>query len=201
MEQTEIRQQGWGEAGPGRPAMVGGTCNICVHEQAPEIHRLLVELVEPVTYIYAKMGEPFNPVNLRRHLRNCVKKTWHELKANQRIGFATDVDNRLAALMNEAEEAYYAAKAVLLVDGDLNLNIREHEISVVYLDYNDRNDKTNEPKLKSAPLSKLLAIVAEGGYHVQHSYIKAEDARPKAPRVSWDSFASIPRTSGVSRWP
>jgi hypothetical protein len=64
-----------------------------------------------------------------------------------------------------------------MLDGELIMDPRAHEVNIVYEDWNDKNKDTGEPKLKSAPLSKLIAKLSEAGYEPQHSYIKAEDAR------------------------
>lgn len=166
-------------------SVLPSTCAVCTHERTAEIGRDLARGV-PQRHIVRKYGhlggeDRQSRLNIERHIERCLRTTWRQMKSEIRIVSTSHVDNEMDHLLEEAKEAYYAAKTVLMVDGELNMNPREHEISVVYRDWNDRaegkNGEPGEPKLKTALLSKLLAKISDSGFEPQHSYIKAEDAR------------------------
>jgi hypothetical protein len=160
----------------GPPPKMGVTCSLCQHEDAENLN-IDITMGRTNTYIAAKYGKhpdsPFTAKNVHMHIKRCLQTSWRKIREDRRIHLTSDVDDRFARLLDEAEEAYYAAKTVLLVDGELDFSPRAWEINVVYLDHNDLNQQTLEPKLKSASLSQLLAKLTEAGYEPQHSYIKA----------------------------
>jgi hypothetical protein len=173
--QTDIKYFG---GAPNHPAR-GQTCIICQH---PDAHKIAeaIKLGTPFTHVARKYGTDdniFTGKNVTLHVERCLKTTWAKIREDRRIKLVTDVDKAVGFLIAEAEEAYFAAKDVLMLDGDLCFDPRAHEINVVYQDWTDLNKQTGEPKLKSASLSALLAKVAEAGFEPKHSYIKAEDAR------------------------
>ncbi len=139
---------------------------------------MLAKGIPPNTIVTRMGGDAeISRHTLKRHVGRCLETTFYELRKQNKINQAGDVANHLNLWLDEAAELYDAAKDVLLVDGELNLNPRAWEISVVYEDHNDLIEGTNQPKLKTATLSKLLARIESAGYEPKHSYIKAEDAR------------------------
>ncbi len=154
----------------------GQGCKICRRPDVEDIHALMASGY-PTSLVPTQFNREFSRKTLHAHVTQCLHKSHSVLRADKAKDLALNLDGRLAILMDKAEQALAAAEAVLLVDGDLCFDPRAWEVTVVYLDHNDKNERTHEPKLKTGKLSKLLAMCGEAGYEPQHSYIKAEDAR------------------------
>lgn len=159
-----------------RPFGSNTGCTICQHPDREAIHRAVVVRGEPVMSVALRYGT-FSRKTLHRHLAECVQSTFQSRREDEKLESTADFDKHINALYNEAQDGLIAAKKVLLIDGDLCFDPRAAEVSIVYKDWTDCDKQTHEPKLKTAKLSKLLAMIAENGYEPQHSYIKAEDMR------------------------
>lgn len=150
----------------------GGTnlCSICTHPQADHINADL--LAAPVSHVAASYGLTYQ--TLHRHIGKCLETNSDGLREHLRIRSFSAIEGRLEFILSETEEAYFAAKEVLMVNGRINFHPRAHEVNVVYTTIDDKGKETQHV----APLDELLARVEHRtGYRTTHSYIKTEDMR------------------------
>ena len=104
--------------------------------------------------------------------------------------------------VSQSRYAVEAAKQPLLTtnqetgEKELNYHPKAWEIQVVYLDHNDL-DENNQPKEKMDTLDNLFRKLANKGYKVKKSTLKAEDIRKtyreerKAYKELIDKYLSI----------
>lgn len=153
-------------------------CEVCQTEGSEEIiARITNAGPKGLVKILAESGYSWSAYQVKKHIRRCMNEHWATLRRSGHVAHVDAVQQQFMDWLDEVHDLYEAAKDVLLVDGEVNLNVREHEVSIVYEDHNDRNEKTGEPKLKTGLLANLNAKLADHGFIVKHSYIKAEDAR------------------------
>jgi hypothetical protein len=169
----------------------GRRCQTCFHAKAAEINAALTS-GKAMRQVSAAHGLAERA--LYRHARKCLSLQFTVLRSDAALMSAEYVWKAFEGNLKFATELREAAQKWLMVNDEetgqpeYNLDPRDSEMSVVYLDYEDMTDGKNpQPKKKTELLSELIDRL-EGKKHmsVQVVFGKRMDLR----KFALDAIAS-----------
>lgn len=152
-------------------------CCVCLHPQAAEINAEIARGVKqrPIAQRYG-----WNASTITRHIQTCIPRQLQILSASREERGALAVEREIATSFARINKLLDGCHAWLLDpdgSGNYTLEPRSREVSVVYEDKQDR-DERGKPRRKKATLQDLLnRVESDGEISVQYTESKHADPR------------------------
>lgn len=153
-----------------------GDCKVCNHTHLSKIQAEM-EKGTPTSHIPAMFGNTFSLKTLNNHISNCLQSNQYYFVEKAKLKILADIENRFNLTLNVAQEALEAARENLLVDGQINFNLRAQEVKIVY-EHPFMKDPNNKPLIVTETLEEICQMLLDNGsIKVKRTILKQEDAR------------------------